>query len=50
MIKTTKTKGSVGKDFNKKHYNFAEFSYDTYQETKVKNYNVTYAHYTKRLI
>jgi S-adenosylmethionine decarboxylase len=42
--------GSVGRDFTKKHYNFGEFTYDTYQETKVKNYNVTYAHYTKKPI
>ena len=43
-------KSSVGRDFNKKQYNFYEFTYDTYQETKVKNYNVTYAHYTKKPI
>jgi S-adenosylmethionine decarboxylase len=41
---------SVGKDFDKKTYNFKEFAYDTYQETKVKNYNVTYAHYLKKPI
>jgi len=41
---------SVGRDFTKKGYNFGEFTYDTYQETKVKNYNVTYAHYTKKPI
>jgi len=41
---------SVGRDFSKKPYNFTGFSYDTYQETKVKNYNVTYSHYTKKPI
>lgn len=39
---------SVGKDFGNKTYNFKDFVYDTYQETKVKNYNVTYGHYTKK--
>ena len=43
-------KKSVGVDFGKKQYNFHDFVYDTYQETKVKNYNVTYAHYTKKPI
>jgi len=38
---------SVGKNFGKKTYNFKEFIYDTYQETKVKNYNVTYGHYLR---
>lgn len=41
---------SIGNDFDKKTYNFKEFAYDTYQETKVKNYNVTYAHYLKKKI
>lgn len=41
---------SVGYDFGKKQLNFQDFTYDTYQETKVKNYNVTYAHYTKKPI
>jgi len=41
---------SVGKDFGSKTYNFKDFVYDTYQETKVKNYNVTYGHYTKKPI
>lgn len=36
---------SVGKDFNMKTYNLKNFVYDTYQETKVKNYDATYAHY-----
>lgn len=39
---------SVGIDFGNKQHNFSDFLYDTYQETKVKNYNVTYAHYTKK--
>lgn len=39
---------SVGCDFGKKTHSFKDFMYDTYQETKVKNYNVTYAHYTKK--
>jgi len=30
--------------------NFQDFSFDTYQETRVKNYNVTYAQYTKKFI
>jgi len=41
---------SIGRDFNKKQYSHHEFVYETYQETKVKNYNVTYAHYTKKPI
>lgn len=41
---------SIGRDFGKKQLNFFEFQYDTYQETRVKNYNVTYAHYTKKPI
>jgi S-adenosylmethionine decarboxylase len=41
---------SVGTTFNKKHYNFEKFSYDALQEKRIKNYNLTYAHYTKRLI
>lgn len=39
---------SVGKDFGKKSYNFKGFVHDIYQETKVKNYNVTYAHFNKK--
>lgn len=38
---------SVGKDFSQKRYNFKNYTYDTYQETQVKNYNVTYGHYVK---
>lgn len=38
---------SVGKDFGKKTHTFKDFVYDTYQETKVKNYSVTYGHYNK---
>jgi len=41
---------SIGRDFGKKQINYQDFVYDTYQETKVKNYNVTYAHYTKKPI
>lgn len=39
---------SVGRDFGKKTYNFKDFVHDVYQETKVKNYNVTYAHFNKK--
>lgn len=41
---------SIGRHFTKKHYKLKGFDYDTYQETNVKNYNVTYAHYTKKPI
>jgi len=34
----------------KKSLTFPHFNYDTYQETKVKNYNVIYSHYTKKPI
>jgi S-adenosylmethionine decarboxylase len=50
MITFFANESSIGSDFNKKTYNYPGFSFDTYQETKVKNYNVTYAHYTKKPI
>lgn len=50
MITFFANEKSVGSEFNKKTYNYNGFQYDTYQETKVKNYNVTYAHYTKKPI
>ena len=45
--------GSISSDsrqFGKKHCQFDEYDYDLYQETRVKNYDVVYAHYTKRPI
>lgn len=39
---------SVGRDFGKKTYNFKDYFHDVYQETRVKNYNVTYAHFNKK--
>jgi len=45
--------GSIGRDFSsfsKKQLNFTEFDMEAYQMTKVKNYDVTFAQYTKRPI
>lgn len=50
MITFFANEKSVGCDFNKKTHNYSGFAFDAYQETKVKNYNVTYAHYTKKPI
>lgn len=42
---------SLAKDFGKKaHFSLKNFVHETYQETKVKNYTVTYAHCTKKPI
>lgn len=41
---------SVGNGFGKKTHSFKDFVYDTYQETKVKNYSVTYGHYMKKYL
>ena len=43
---------SLGREFASKKgaHVFPEFVVDTYQETRVKNYNVTYTHYTKKPI
>lgn len=41
---------SVGRTFKNKQYSFCGFTADDYLETNVKNYNVTYAHYTKKPI
>lgn len=41
---------SAADGFCKKKLNFNEFHFETYQETRVKNYNVTYAQYTKKPI
>jgi S-adenosylmethionine decarboxylase len=42
--------GSIGRDFSKKQVHYKEFDFDAYQVTKVKNYDVTFAHYTKKPI
>jgi S-adenosylmethionine decarboxylase len=41
---------SVGRNFKNKQFTFSGFNHDDYLETKVKNYNVTYSHYTKKPI
>jgi S-adenosylmethionine decarboxylase len=41
---------SVGGKFKNKQSNFPGFNSDDYLETNVKNYNVSYAHYTKKPI
>jgi len=41
---------SVARDFSKKQLHFMEFDAEVYQVTKVKNYDVTFAQYTKRPI
>lgn len=41
---------AVHKTLGKKELTFSAFDVDTFQETRVKNYNVIYSHYTKKPI
>jgi S-adenosylmethionine decarboxylase len=41
---------SVGRHVKGKHLYFGDFANDESLETKVKNYNVIYSHYTKKPI
>jgi len=50
MITLFANDASIGRDFSKKHLHFVDFDADAHQVTKVKNYDVTYAQYTKRPI